>query len=63
MLSLQYSPHFGSLVDLQGKEGGLPYQVFYSGKVYNALLLFPLLVVLGNTESHDRLCGRYNRRG
>jgi hypothetical protein len=47
---------FGSLV-LQGKEGGLPYQFFYRGKVYNALLLFPLLAVLGNTESHDRLCG------
>jgi hypothetical protein len=53
---------FGSLVDLQGKEGGLPYQFFYHGKVYNALLLFPLLVILVNTESHDRLCGRYNSR-
>jgi hypothetical protein len=50
---------FGSLVDLQGEEGGLPYQFFYCGKVYNALLLFPLLAVLGDTESHDRLCGRY----
>jgi hypothetical protein len=46
---------FCSLVDLQGKEGDLPYQFFYCGKVYNALLLFPLLAVLGNTESHDRL--------
>jgi hypothetical protein len=53
---------FGSLVDLQGEEGGLPYQFFYLGKVYNALLLFPLLAVLGDTESHDRLCGRYNSR-
>jgi hypothetical protein len=51
---------FGTLVDLQGKEGGLPYQFFYRGKVHNALLLFPLLAVLGDTESHDRLCGRYN---
>jgi hypothetical protein len=31
--------------------------------MYNALLLFPLLAVLGDTESHDRLCGRYNSRG
>jgi hypothetical protein len=54
---------FGSLVDLQGKEGGLPYQFFYRGKVYNALLLFPLLAVLGDTKSHDQLCGRYNSRG
>jgi hypothetical protein len=53
---------FGSLVDLQGK-GGLPYKFFYRGKVYNSLLLFPLLAVLGDTESHDRLCGRYNSRG
>jgi hypothetical protein len=53
----------GSLIDLQGEEGGLPYQFFYRGKVYNALLLVPLLVVLGDTKSHDRLCGQYNSRG
>jgi hypothetical protein len=58
-----FSKIFGSLVDLQGKEGGLPYQFFYRGKVYNALLLFPLLAVLGDTKSHDRLFGRYNSRG
>jgi hypothetical protein len=53
---------FRSLVDLQRK-GGLPYQFHYQGKVYNVLLFFPLLAVLGDTESHDRLCGRYNSRG
>jgi hypothetical protein len=37
---------FGSLVDLQGKEGGLPYQFFYRGKVYNALLLTRYLLSL-----------------
>jgi hypothetical protein len=52
----------GSLIELQGT-GGLPYQFNYRGNVYNALLLFPLLVVLGDTESHDRLCGRYNSHG
>jgi hypothetical protein len=26
-------------------------------------LLSPLLAVLGDTESHDRLCGQYNSRG
>jgi hypothetical protein len=36
---------FCSLVDLQGEEGGLPYHFFYCGKVYNALLLFPLLLL------------------
>jgi hypothetical protein len=56
---------FGSLVGLQGKKGGLPYQFFYCGKVYNALLSFPfpLLVVLGDTECHDRLYGQNNSRG
>jgi hypothetical protein len=54
---------FGSLAHLQGKEDGLPYQFFYRGKVYNALLLFPLLAVLDDTKSHDRLCGRYNSPG
>jgi hypothetical protein len=54
---------FGSLVEIQGKEGGLPYQFFYGGAVYNALLLFLLLAVLGDPESHDRLCGQYNSCG
>jgi hypothetical protein len=49
---------FGSLVDLQGKEGGIPNQFFYHGKMCNALLFFLLLVVLGDTESHDHLCGQ-----
>jgi hypothetical protein len=54
---------FGSLVDLQCKEGGLPYQFFYRGKVHNALLLFPLIAVLGDTKSHDRICGQYKSCG
>jgi hypothetical protein len=57
------SQNFGSLAQLQGKQEGLFYQFLYHGKVYNALLLFPLLALLGDTKSHDRLCGRYNRRG
>jgi hypothetical protein len=44
---------FGSLVDLQGKEAGLPYQFFYREKVYNSLLFFLLLAVLGDIERHD----------
>jgi ribosomal protein L40E len=34
-----------------------------SSSAYNALLLFPLFAVLGDTESHDQLCRRYNSRG
>jgi hypothetical protein len=45
ILSKIFGSHF---VDLQGEEGGLPYQFFYRGKVYNPLLLFPLLVILGD---------------
>ena len=48
---------FRPLAELQSK-GGLPYQLHYRGKVYNVFLQFPLLTVLGDTESHDRLCGR-----
>jgi hypothetical protein len=53
---------FQPLAELQSK-GGLPYELHYRGKVYNVFLQFPLLTVLGDTESHDRLCGRYNSRG
>jgi hypothetical protein len=53
---------FRELGELQSK-GGFPYQFFYRGKSYNVFLHFPLLAVLGDTESHDRLCGRYNSRG
>ena len=53
---------FRELASLQTK-GGLPFQFFYRGKEYNVILQIPLLAVLGDTESHDRLCGRYNSRG
>jgi hypothetical protein len=51
------------LLTFKAKKVVFPISFFYRGKVYNALLLFPLLVILGNTKSHDRLCGRYNSRG
>jgi hypothetical protein len=44
-------------------QGGLPYQFVYRGKVYNVISQLPLLAVLGDTESHDHLCGQYNRQG
>jgi hypothetical protein len=53
---------FRPLSELQSK-GGLPYKLHYRGKVHNVFLQCPLLTVLGDTESHDRLCGRYNSRG
>ncbi len=53
---------FRELATLQ-TQGGLPYQFDYRGKQYKVILQLPLLAVLGDTESHDRLCGRYNSRG
>ena len=53
---------FRPLAELQSKDR-LPYQLHYRGKLYDAFLQFPLLTVLGDMESHDWLCGRYNSRG
>ena len=35
----------------------------YHGKWFEVFLKFPVLAILGNTESHDHLCGRYNMQG
>jgi hypothetical protein len=47
------------LVQLQQADA-MPLPLLYHGKHYLLKLKFPLLAVLGDTESHDRLCGRYN---
>jgi hypothetical protein len=41
----------------------MPFHLSYCAQQYDVFLKFPLLAVLGDTESHDRLCGRYNMRG
>jgi hypothetical protein len=41
----------------------MPYHLSYFDRQYDVLLKFPLLAVLGDTEGHDRHCGRYNMRG
>ena len=38
------------------------YQFVYRGKQYTANLKFYVLVILGDTEAHDKLCGHYNCR-
>jgi hypothetical protein len=43
-------------------DGGLPFCLHYGGVDYNVLLKLPILFVVGDTEGHDRLCGRYNSR-
>jgi hypothetical protein len=50
------------LIQLQ-QDDPMDFPLFYRGQQYHLKLKFPLLAVLGDTESHDRLCGRYNMRG
>ncbi len=51
-----------SLVQVQQADP-MPFHLSYHNREYDVLLKFPLLAILGDTESHDRLCGRYNMRG
>jgi hypothetical protein len=43
-------------------EGGLPFCLHYNGVSHHVLLKLPILYIVGDTEGHDRLCGRYNSR-
>jgi hypothetical protein len=47
------------LIQLQQSDAML-FPLLYHGTQYHLKLKFPLLAVLGDTKSHDRLCGRYN---
>ena len=51
-----------SLVSLMEGDG-FPFSFTYQGKKYDVILKFTILVILGDTEGHDRLCARYNSRG
>jgi hypothetical protein len=48
------------VVKLQS-EGGVPFSFTYRGKQYNLNLNVFLMVVIGDTERQDKLCGRHNR--
>jgi hypothetical protein len=50
-----------SVVKLQRK-GGVPFSFTYLGKQYDANLKVFLMFIIGDTEGHDKLCGRYNSR-
>ena len=50
-----------SVVRLQSK-GGIPFSFSYRGKPYNVNLKVFLMFIIGDTEGHDKLCGRYNSR-
>jgi hypothetical protein len=50
-----------SVVKLQSK-GGVPFSFTYRGKRYDVNLKVYLMFIIGDTEGHDKLCGRYNSR-
>jgi hypothetical protein len=50
-----------SVVKLQIK-GGVPFSFTYRGKHYDVNLKVFLMFIIGDTEGHDKLCGRYNSR-
>ena len=48
-----------SLVAAQ-KSGGILWRSPYKGTTHEVVLKVPVLCVLGDTEGHDKLCGRFN---
>jgi hypothetical protein len=50
-----------SVVQLQSK-GDVPFFFTYRGKRYDVNLKVFLIFIIGDTEGHDKLCGRYNSR-
>jgi hypothetical protein len=48
-----------SVVKLQSN-GGVPFSFTYPGKRYDVNLKVFLMFIIGDTEGHDKLCGRYN---
>jgi hypothetical protein len=46
---------YESLVKIQ-QAGGMPWSFVYKGNPYHVTLEFPVLVVMGDTEEHDKLC-------
>jgi hypothetical protein len=50
-----------SVVRLQ-RNGGVPFSFTYRGKRYDVNLKVFLMFIIGDTEGHAKLCGRYNSR-
>jgi hypothetical protein len=50
-----------SFKDAQNRDG-ISWQLTYRQKLYSCVLKIPLLLVLGDTEGHDKLCGKYLNR-
>jgi len=41
---------------------GIAWQLTFKGKTYSVSLKIPILFIMGDTEGHDKLCGKYNAR-
>jgi hypothetical protein len=44
------------------EEAGIAWSFKYHNKVYNVVMKVPILFVIGDTEGHDKLCGKYLNR-
>jgi hypothetical protein len=51
----------GSVKDVQ-KKTGILWNLKYRGTYHRVVFKFPLMFVMGDTEGHDKLCGKYLNR-
>lgn len=52
---------FKSLVEVQAKEG-IQWDLSYRGTVYHVVFKLPVLFIIGDTEGHDKMVGKYLNR-
>jgi len=44
------------------KEDGISWKINYHGKLHDVVMKIPLLFITGDTEGHDKLCGKFTSR-
>ena len=52
---------FASVVEVQ-QGPGVAWNLSYEGAVYEVVFKFPVLFIVGDTEGHDKLCGKFLSR-
>jgi hypothetical protein len=52
-----------SFTEAQKLKGGIGWILKYNGKEYPVAMKIPILFVCGDTEGHDKMCGKYLSRG
>ena len=45
------------------KTAGIYWELPYRGHVYKVVFILPVMFVIGDTETHDKLVGKYSFRG